>query len=193
MMYIFLRELKKSFGLELRVTSNREEKSDFSAKGKVLDQSFSALVSDIADIRAQAKEQDKKDLLTGNKTRFSTQGRDNEDLLADAAGIQNDTMASVARSQALVEESYEIGTATLEVLVGQREQINEISDEIDAIDSNLVRAEKLISAFGRRMATDRILQFFTAINLILVIAVVAYALTNKKSLDNGSSGGGEGP
>ena len=70
--------------------------------------------------------------------------------------------------------------------------MNDISDEIDVIDSNLTRAEKLITAFGKRMATDRILQFFTFVNVVLLIAVVAYAVDNKKKLESGSDGGGGG-
>ena len=186
------RDVKKSYGLELRMTQNRAEKASFDTKGKELDSLFNKLLSDMSDLRERSREQDKKDLLAGNKTRFNTEGRDNDDLLNDAAGIQDETMASVARSRALVEASHEIGTATLEVLVTQREQINDVSNEIDAIDNNLTRAEKLITAFGKRMATDRILQFFTAVNVILIIAVVAYAATHKKKLEGGSSGDGGG-
>lgn len=186
-----LRDVKKSFGLELRVTP-RAEKADYDKKAKEVETEFNNLLSDLAELREHSKEQDKRDLMSGKKDRYSTEGRDNDDLLSDAHGIQDDTMASLARSRALVEASQEIGTATLEVLVTQREQINDISDEIDVIDSNLTRAEKLITAFGKRMATDRILQFFTFVNIILVIAVVAYAIDNKKKLEKDNEGGGGG-
>lgn len=186
-----IRDVKKSFGLELRVTADRAEKAEYDRKAKSSEAEFNKLVSDLSDLRTQAREKDKKDLLTGNKSRFDTEGRDNDDLLNDAHQIQNDTMASLARSRALVEASEEIGTATLEVLVNQREQIVDISDEIDVIDSNLLRAEKLIMAFTRRMATDRVLQFFTFVNIVLLIAVVAYAVQNKKKLEGDNSGGGD--
>jgi hypothetical protein len=185
--------VKKSFGLELRVTSNKVEKSEYDVKARAVEETFNNLVSDLADCRNKARDQDKKDLMSGNKSRFNTEGRGNDDLLNDAHGLQDETMASVARSRALVEDSKDIANATLEVLTTQREQINDISDEIDVIDSNLTRAEKLISAFARRMASDRILQFFMLVNVVLVIAVVIYAATHKKALDKNSGGGGDSP
>lgn len=187
------RDVKKSFGLELRLVKDKTQKSDFENKAKELETSFNGAISDLTAIRNRNREQDKQDLLKGNKSRFNTEGRDNDDLLSDAANIQDDTMSSLARSKALVEASKEIGTATLEVLVNQRDQINDISDEIDQIDSNLVRAEKLITHFGRRLATDRILQFFTAINLILIIAVAAYAGTHSSSIQNKDDQNQSGP
>lgn len=184
------RDIKKSFGLELRVTSDKLAKAEFDGKAKVLETTFNNLVSDLGEVRARTREQDKKDLMVGNKRRFQTEGRDGDDLLLDAAGLQEETMQSLARSRALVAESEEIGAATITVLQTQREQMNDISNEIDAIDSNLTRAEKLISAFTRRMASDRVLQFFLAVNLVIAIAVAAYAATHKKEIDDKSNDGG---
>ncbi len=190
------RDVKKSFGLELRLVKDKNQKSEFETKARSVESDFLKAETNLADLKSKGREKDKQDLLRGNKSRFNVEGRDNDDLLTDAANIQDETMQSLARSQALVEASKEIGTATIEVLVNQREQIADIADEIDNIDSNLVRAEKLIISFGKRIATDRILQFFTAVNMILIIAVVAYAATHKKnSLNSGSNdnNSGNGP
>lgn len=58
----------------------------------------------------------------------------------------------------MIEESKTVGQATVEQLRGQKEQITDIQKDIDTMDSNISRAERLIYNFTRRMATDRIIQ-----------------------------------
>lgn len=45
---------------------------------------------------------------------------------------------------------------------------------MDNIASNLVRAEMLVRNFTRRMATDRIIQAFFAINIVVMLGLVLY-------------------
>lgn len=71
---------------------------------------------------------------------------------------QDLTMSSINRSTAMIAESQELGEATIENLVDQRRQIGDIGSDIKDIDSNLTRAEKLITDFARRMARDRLIQ-----------------------------------
>jgi hypothetical protein len=77
----------------------------------------------------------------------------------------------------------------------QRQQIVDIELEIDALDSNIVRAEKLVLNFTRRMATDRIIQLFTAINIVLMLVLILYVAISGKSLSpsSGGKGGGGSP
>merc|ERR1719198_2400048 len=87
----------------------------------------------------------------------------------------------------MIEASKEVGQATLEELNRQREQIAGIED-------NLTRADKLIRTFGKRMATDKCIQVFTVINVLMVIIIVVYAVVTKGVLDSNddASGGDDG-
>ena len=81
-----------------------------------------------------------------------------DELLEGANQIQDLTFDSLARTRGLIEASKEVGTATIEELRRQKGQIEDIENEVDIIDSNLKRAERLLFNFSRRMATDRIIQ-----------------------------------
>merc|ERR1719198_1548018 len=84
----------------------------------------------------------------------------------------------------MIEASKEVGQATLEELNRQREQIAGIED-------NLTRADKLIRTFGKRMATDKCIQVFTIINLVMVVIIVVYAIVTKGVLKGCSAGDDE--
>merc|ERR1719231_1704089 len=96
-------------------------------------------------------------------------------------------MASVDHTIQMIEASKEVGQATLEELNRQREQISTISDSVAGIEDNLTRADKLIRTFGKRMATDKCIQVFTIINLIMVIVIVVYAVITKGVLGGGDA------
>lgn len=181
-----LRDVKKSFGLELRLVKDRSSKSECEIKSRSIDAQFTNCIADFDSIKARAEFREKQSLFQkegGGRAGYTTEGKDNDQLLNEASVIQDNTMQSLGRSKALIEASKDIGTATLEVLVNQREQINDVTDDVDVIESNLVRAEKLMTSFSRRMASDRVLQFFTFVNCILIVAIVVYVVTHKRQLN----------
>ena len=51
------------------------------------------------------------------------------------------------------------------------------------IEDNLARADKLIKTFGRRMATDRFIQCFACVNVLLLVGVIVYAVVSKEGED----------
>jgi hypothetical protein len=51
----------------------------------------------------------------------------------------------------MIEASKVVGAETVEELRRQKDQIKDIEAEVDIIDSNLKRAEKLLANFTRRM------------------------------------------
>jgi len=106
-------------------------------------------------------------------------------MLADAGRIQDKTAASIAHTKAVVEATKEVGNATLEELHRQRDQIKDIDEEVMLIEDNLSRADKLIKTFGRRMATDKFIQCFTCLNVLLLVGVIVYAVVSKE-VENGA-------
>jgi len=92
----------------------------------------------------------------------------------------------------MIEQSKEVGTVTLEVLQRQREQIKEIDIEVNAIDDNLKKAERLITTFSKRMASDRILQVLFALNVVILGAIIIYIISTKKTLGSTGSSSSSG-
>jgi SNARE protein len=107
-----------------------------------------------------------------------------DDMLKKADGIQDKTEQSLQHTQQMVEGSKEVATATIEELHRQREQIKDITEEVMTIEDNLARADKLIRTFGRRMATDKFIQCFACVNILLLTAVVIYAVVSDKGLSS---------
>lgn len=76
-------------------------------------------------------------------------GKGNAQLLEEAEGIQDKTKESIMRMKQQTAESEAIGTATLEELRRQGEQIDENQQEVDAIDDKLEKAKGLQNQFDR--------------------------------------------
>jgi hypothetical protein len=68
-------------------------------------------------------------------------------------------------------------------------QVQDIEDDIDKLESNVERAEQLVINFTRRMASDKIIQFFMVFNIVIVIIIVIYASVTGKSLTSKSKHG----
>ena len=143
----------------------------------------------------------KKDLMAGASTyggnsnyvpkkEESLEGKTNEDLLTGASKIQDQTMESLTRTKQMIEASKEVGSATIEELRRQRDQMIDIEKEVDQIDTNLIRAGRLITNFSRRMATDRIIQGFSCINILVMLGLILYVAITKKSLSASSNSNG---
>jgi SNARE protein len=186
-----VKEVKKSFTLELKLARDKTLRADFEGHMKEVDAKSDQLMKDFSLLKAS----NQKNSLFGDAVPTYQQpaaGRDNDSLLKDTHVVQDKTFEALARTRNLVQASKEIGAATVEQLVEQKEQIKSIEADIDAMDTNLIRAGKLVNNFARRMATDRIIQFFTAVNIVVLLGLILYVAGSGKSLtpSHGSSGGG---
>lgn len=190
-----VKKAKKFFGLELRLVKDRQERASHDETGKQLEARASAASKTAKAIQEKFA---KRSLLEGKDDQenpFDTRGKTNEELLSGANKIQDLTFESIARTRALIEDSKEVGTSTLEELARQRDQIRDIDQEVTNIDSKLVRAEKMVINFTRRLASDRLIQICSAVNIVIMLALILYVVITGKKLNNlGNSGsGGGGP
>lgn len=182
-----LKEVKKNFSLELRLVKDRKIKKEYEAEASLLDGRVSSLVKELRGIQDKHT---RSSLLSGSTVEGSafdgrnTKGKGNDDLLDGASVIQDKTLESLSRTTALIAESQELGEATLKDLDDQALQIEDINADMSTITTNLRRAEKLIKDFGRRMATDKIIQVFAGINIVIMLVLVLYVLISGKSLSS---------
>ena len=126
-------------------------RKDYQAVATGLDKRRDDLVTELAPLRErvmQNKAKGDEDLtfLANGKVNMETQGRNNDQLLSGASTIQELTKASVARSQALIDNSKEVGKETNAQLKEQRQKLQEIDAEAQSIHARL---EKSSSSFPR--------------------------------------------
>ena len=120
---------------------------------------------------------------------------DGDALLNDAGRLQDKTQQSLFNTKKLVEESKLVGMQTVEELQRQREQLNQVDQDVMRMEDNLDRADKLIKTFGKRMATDKLIQCFACVNVLLIVGVVVYAIVKGglKKNDDVDTGAPESP
>lgn len=85
---------------------------------------------------------------------------------------QNKTLESLKMTEQLVSESETIGNDTAKTLQKQTQQIRNINENLDQLDSEVNRAKKELNAFIRRMMTDKIILCFAVLIIIGIIVIV---------------------
>ena len=117
-------------------------------------------------------EGNKKELFGGGGNREFNPKEEGDAMLKAADQIQDKTAQSLKHTEQMVQLTKEVATATIEELRRQREQIKDITEEVMQLEDNLTRADKLIRTFGRRMATDKFIQCFACVNVLLLAGVI---------------------
>lgn len=176
-----VKEVKKSFSLELKLARDKSLRTEFESRLKEHEERANEYTKQFYTLKASTN---KNSLFGDAVPSYSNnlEGKTNDSLLEDTHKVQEKTFESLARTKNMIQASKEIGTATVEQLQQQKEQIKTIEEDIDAMDSNLVRAEKLVGNFARRMATDRLIQLFAAINIVVLLGLILYVAGSGKSL-----------
>lgn len=172
---------KRSFKMECRLLSHPVDKRRFEEKLSEHETKISSLSSQC---KAMKTETSRNELFVGAKPDGAGYDpeSDGDAVLAEASRIQDKTQTSLDNTKQRIAESKEVGMATLDELHRQREQINTINQEADRIESNLNRADILLKTFGKRMATDKTIQCFACVNVVLLVVIVIYAVVQEGSL-----------
>lgn len=83
----------------------------------------------------------------------------------------------------MLQQTIQVGQKTNETLKQQTEQLATVDENLDLIESNLLRADKQIRIFLRRMATDKvILGLILLVVLAIIITIVVAVIKNKGSV-----------
>lgn len=176
------RQVYHSFKVELREL-NKDELREYEQKGAAHNQTISKLVNDL-NWAKQAGERD--DLLSGAKSggKFNPDEASAMQIVEQARGVQDESMNSVARSQRLVDQAEKIGVETASKLKDQTDQMKRIYSQVDNIEGNLARADKIMREFVKRMATDKLVLCFILLILVGIITIVAWKATHKGGKDS---------
>jgi len=183
---------KRAFKQEMRIEPDTTKKKMYEGLFQQHEQNLSKLSTDIKVHRAGAS----RDQLflganggTGANANLNLDPETPEDavktgdaMLNDASRIQDKTQESLSRTQTNVNDAKLIGMQTMETLRGQRDQLSNINSELDRVDDSLKRADLLIKTFGKRMATDKIIQCFACTNILLLVGVIVYSIVKGQGL-----------
>lgn len=175
---------KRSYKMETRLVADPRTKERYENKLSKLSDELACCSNDLKALKSGAQ---RGELFVGAR---SGHGGDFNEMTGEEAGdaminemntIQDKTKSSLHNTKKMVAASKEVGEATMEELLRQREQIRNIDNEAMRIEDNLQRADKLIKTFGKRMATDKFIQCFAIINILLLVGVVIYSILKKGS------------
>lgn len=176
-----LRSIKnnsRSFKAEIRLLQDLDERNRYKRELSSYEVTVTQLTTELRGLRSEGNRQQ---LFIGAKA-DGTNGTGDDpvatgDTLLDEAGrIQDKTQQSLLNTKTMIAESKQVGMQTAEELQRQREQLNNIDGDVMRMEDNLDRADKLIRTFGKRMATDKLIQCFACTNILLLVGVVIYVV-----------------
>lgn len=182
-----IRKCRKNLSLELTQVKDRAERAQYLSETKYLDEKLAVLTKQLQTTKQLRNKLELVQGSTSPKDPYGADGKSNDELLEGANKIQDLTFDSLGRTRIMIEQSKEIGLATVDELRRQRVQIVDIDEEIDHLDSHVSRAEKLVANFTKRIASDRVIQAFTALNVLIIICVIVYAAVTGKTLSKESN------
>jgi len=166
---------KRSFKMETRLVQDVKQRRKLEKRLQKLDQQLRALK---ADLKALQAEEDRDQLFVtgggGGQDADEDPSKAGTNMLNEASMLQDKTQDSLANTKNLIAQSKEVGVSTLEELQRQREVIENIDKQADRMDDNLARSSALLKQFGKRMGTDKFIQCFAALNLLLLLGVIIY-------------------
>jgi len=175
-----VQQYKKSYEMEISLMKPAE-KGPFRALQEGYDAHLLKLEQQIKMERAWLE----KSLLTGGKNdkKFdpskanidSTDVRDQ--LLKQTQHVQGQIGTSLQRTLKTAQETVHIGQQVAEELESQKDQILRIDQGLVEVDDEIKRANLILSAIFRRMATDKLIICISFILFGLIIAVVALVST----------------
>lgn len=176
-----VREVKKGYNYEMRMSlKNDPRRHEYAEKLKAVDERIAALETELKWAKTEAN---KKSLFKGSKGADGSgtlnENATNDTYLTEAKKIQDKTEASLQSALGMVEASKQVGANTMDEVNRQKEQIAEITDTVEAMEDGLTRADKLIRAFGRRIATDKFIQFFFVLNFGLLVGIIVWYAVKK--------------
>lgn len=180
---------KRSYKMETRLIVDPASRRKYESRLATFDQQLKTLS---ADAKALEAELQRGELFVESRSGENGHGDDDgidavkagDQILNDAARLQDKTQDSLSNTKNLIAQSKEVGVSTLEELERQRNVIDNIDREVTRIDDNLARAEALLKQFGKRMATDKFIQCFAVVNCLLLLGVLLYIVLKPGGVPN---------
>jgi SNARE protein len=186
----------RSLKAEIRIVADPEESSRYRKELTSYEQTLSQLTADIQGLKSN---ESRNQLFLGAETNgFNSPEQADpvqagDALLDGAENIQDKTQVALNNTVNMIQESKATGMMTLAELERQGNQINEVETNVIRLEDNLNRADRLIKTFGKRMATDKLIQAFACVNILLIVGVVIYSIVKGGLQGDTGEGSPESP
>nr|AVP50010.1 NPSN11 [Naegleria fowleri]CAG4709269.1 unnamed protein product [Naegleria fowleri] len=112
------------------------------------------------------------------------------ELFAEVFTTQKDCLDIIDRLNKKAEETIAIATDSAELLKQQREQLHRIDEEMDALGSNVKRAQREVTSFMRRIQTDKCCAVMCLLVALAILGGCIFAIVMKFVPINIRGGGG---
>jgi len=106
-----------------------------------------------------------------------------QQIISKGAAVQEQSIASTTRSKKMIEDSKAVGAETASKLKQQTEQMRNIDEDIMRVETNLQRADLLLRAFLRRMATDKFIMVFLFLIVVGIVTIIIYKAINPEQAE----------
>lgn len=186
---------KRSFKMECRLVTDPNERRRYEGQLARHEKTLASLQAELAASKAEGR---RGELFVGADTTAVGSGTgaatgdgeaEGDALLTDASKLQDKTQSSIDAIARMTNEAKDVGMETMEELKRQRMQITSIDEDAMKIEDDLKRADKLIRTFGRRMASDKLIQMFACLNVLLLVGVIVFSILKKGVGDDEDEGG----
>lgn len=144
---------------------------------------FSGLQKLNADLQWAKNEGDRSELMAGAAPQAMEEARTPLDMIEMAKERQQEQAASLERQKEMLAATENVGTETMRQLKDQTEQMKNIDADIMRVESNLKRADLLVRAFLRRMATDKFILVFLFLIVVGLLTIIIYKAINPEEAE----------
>ncbi|CAM9511065.1 unnamed protein product [Chrysoparadoxa australica] len=180
-----LQGMKRSYNLEIKLMKDAISKTHFQSAKASKDGQLEELMARLERVKAMADE--KETLFAGAREVEMTNKKSTPDAkLTEAEDIQDKTESTYKNIVSVLQETEVTATTTAQTLVEQREQVNNMQEDLMELDSMLTRADKLVRVFSKRMMTDKFIQCFGCLNIVIMVTIIIYVVVQKVGLPGGN-------
>ena len=169
------KQVMKSFRVEMRDLP-RDKVASCEVKAREYQEKLNTFHNRITALKQESERQQ-----VGVRTvdEMSTQ-----EVLQEADRVQDQSLSAIERMKRDIADSRQVGIATAAKLEEQTAQLRSIDADIMKVKTNLARADLLIRAFVRKMATDKIIMLFMCLIFIGVVVIIVYKFVDPQGADD---------
>ncbi|EFA81050.1 hypothetical protein PPL_05886 [Heterostelium album PN500] len=174
------KDVLKSYRREYRELEKKDQ-AEYATKATQFEEIIKTIENDLR----WAEKQNEGGSTPSGGAETSTPQDDYNQTMIQAKNIQKKDIEAVTRMQQEAIQITQVGTATLEEMAIQTEQMKRIDKHLDEVDSNLKLATRQMRAFARKMATDKLIMGLVLLIVLAIIFVIVWSIVKpSKSTDS---------
>lgn len=179
---------KRSLDLQLRTIRDDDARDGWAAHVSAADERFAAaqrslsLKKEQAELFGRAAANGSLASVAGAAAGY--QGPTNDQYLDLTDQVHDNIDASLASTLQVVNDTEDLALATAAQLAKQREQLADVHQSVLSIEEALKRSDALLRTFGKRMATDKMIQLFFMLNALGAVGLVVYMVLQDQGMES---------